>query len=404
MAQDKLIPMLRTLTEREAEVLKLRCQGLEWPEIARKLVISERTVYFHVGNIYEKLGLVELETRRKRDTALRGIFCPVLQELLRHEGPRFRKEPQDELPRTPSEDTLALVMYDTMWPVIDEDQEKAIVPWTKKKIGGGIKQLLLMPPKQGISLGIFVGLALGLATILGGSHFLPASSSPVAAAVPTVVLTLLPTPAPQIIVVTATPPPMTPTAISTPISTPIPATSTPLPTATPAPHPGDILYQADWSKGPDGWGTPSGWNYLNGMLINDGTSDANQPLWAPYEPSTPNYAVEAQIQVVGRPQPLDSTGFDIVARTNYELLLDYGCSACIYNNTQQNQIGPFRYGSCDSSWHTYRLEVNGNQVRAFIDGNLIAEGMDNHHLTPGQVGIWCAGAQINVRSFKVIAL
>ena len=45
------------LTERELDVLKLLAQGDGDREIAGKLVISERTVHFHVGNILSKLHL-----------------------------------------------------------------------------------------------------------------------------------------------------------------------------------------------------------------------------------------------------------------------------------------------------------------------------------------------------------
>ena len=43
------------LTQREVEVLRLVAQGLENPEIAEKLVISEATVRTHVSNITGKL-------------------------------------------------------------------------------------------------------------------------------------------------------------------------------------------------------------------------------------------------------------------------------------------------------------------------------------------------------------
>ena len=44
------------LTEREVEVIHLLAQGLPNKEIATRLVISERTVKFHVGSILSKLG------------------------------------------------------------------------------------------------------------------------------------------------------------------------------------------------------------------------------------------------------------------------------------------------------------------------------------------------------------
>lgn len=45
------------LTEREAEVLQLLCQGDSDKEIARKLRISTRTVNGHLRHIYAKLGI-----------------------------------------------------------------------------------------------------------------------------------------------------------------------------------------------------------------------------------------------------------------------------------------------------------------------------------------------------------
>jgi DNA-binding NarL/FixJ family response regulator len=46
-----------TLTDREQEVLYLMAQGKENNEIASELFITERTVKFHVGNIYAKLDV-----------------------------------------------------------------------------------------------------------------------------------------------------------------------------------------------------------------------------------------------------------------------------------------------------------------------------------------------------------
>jgi NarL family two-component system response regulator LiaR len=45
------------LTERELDVLRLLAQGDGDREIAEKLVVSERTVHFHVGHILSKLHL-----------------------------------------------------------------------------------------------------------------------------------------------------------------------------------------------------------------------------------------------------------------------------------------------------------------------------------------------------------
>lgn len=46
-----------TLTERESEVLKLVAEGWQNRRIAEELSLSERTVRFHLTNVYGKLGV-----------------------------------------------------------------------------------------------------------------------------------------------------------------------------------------------------------------------------------------------------------------------------------------------------------------------------------------------------------
>jgi hypothetical protein len=59
----------------------------------------------------------------------------------------------------------------------------------------------------------------------------------------------------------------------------------------------------------------------------------------------------------------------------------------------------------DGDWHTYRLEVQGTNIRLLIDGRLLLEASDSRHLSGGRVGVFAGYFdQINVRSFKVTAL
>jgi hypothetical protein len=60
--------------------------------------------------------------------------------------------------------------------------------------------------------------------------------------------------------------------------------------------------------------------------------------------------------------------------------------------------------SVDGGWHTYRLEVRGDQLTLFIDEARLIEVTDNRYLDPGQVGIETFGRQVEVRSFGVTGL
>jgi DNA-binding NarL/FixJ family response regulator len=62
--------LLGILSTREREVLSLMAEGRSNGAIAGRLVISERAVEKHVGNIFTKLGLLPSEADHRRVLAV----------------------------------------------------------------------------------------------------------------------------------------------------------------------------------------------------------------------------------------------------------------------------------------------------------------------------------------------
>jgi DNA-binding NarL/FixJ family response regulator len=61
---------LRSLTAREQEVLHLMAQGHDNLTIAKDLVVTERAVTKHIGNIFRKLGLPTTDSGHRRVLAV----------------------------------------------------------------------------------------------------------------------------------------------------------------------------------------------------------------------------------------------------------------------------------------------------------------------------------------------
>jgi DNA-binding CsgD family transcriptional regulator len=101
---------LRLLTHRELEVLKLRGQEKSISEIAESLVIEERTVKFHLRNIYEKLELTDLRSPLTRLLEIQR-FCRVLGYLSDTVAVSPELEPESE-PEETLPNPLVLVLED----------------------------------------------------------------------------------------------------------------------------------------------------------------------------------------------------------------------------------------------------------------------------------------------------
>jgi hypothetical protein len=218
--------------------------------------------------------------------------------------------------------------------------------------------------------------------------------------------------------------------------------TTSLPTSTPTPNPcaskpgaGTILYQSDWSQDTNGWVGPGDWAATNGMLVNNG--NGNPPIFAPYHPGdncVSDYAVEAKITAI-RYNSDRQASFGLVVRATdngggytfsicAEIKYAFGATvgSCANNNDGSDEYdalllvgqqfpdggtvpGKVGFKPHFNIGHIYRIEVQGDQISAFIDGNrIIGPVTDNSTLSGGQVGIWSTDCQINVNSFKVMAL
>jgi DNA-binding NarL/FixJ family response regulator len=70
LASRRVDDPLSALSDREREVLELMAEGLNNPAIARRLVVSERTVEGHVRHVLLKLDLAESEDGHRRVLAV----------------------------------------------------------------------------------------------------------------------------------------------------------------------------------------------------------------------------------------------------------------------------------------------------------------------------------------------
>ena len=174
-----------------------------------------------------------------------------------------------------------------------------------------------------------------------------------------------------------------------------------------------VMCQSGSSDNWSSWSLGNGWKRLSGMLLNDGSSgnyNGRPTLVAPRscQPKTMDYAVEAKIQVV---QFSDQySGFGINVRGVPSSPHEPGYSTYIDSSSGANisvvggdilKSASFNPGT---NFHVYRAEVKGNTITFLIDGAAVLSVVDNRFISAGEVGLWCANAQIELSSFKVVKL
>jgi len=189
-----------------------------------------------------------------------------------------------------------------------------------------------------------------------------------------------------------------------PVATPTVVDSS-TPTQPPVTNPLPILYKADWSNGLNGWNGASDWSVANGMLVDNGSGPHfwRLSITAPFNPKTPNYAIESQIQVVSVG---GCSSFGLVARAVDGSGEQMGVNFCECNCAglwDRDDVPHYDFNP-GTNWHTYRLEIINTSIKFLIDGVTVVSADDNRFITPGSVGLWCDTMAINVRSFIVYAL
>jgi len=172
-----------------------------------------------------------------------------------------------------------------------------------------------------------------------------------------------------------------------------------------------VLYQADWSRGLNGWVGSQDWKTQDGMLISDGTHQpdvlAGPTILAPYQTvSSGGFAIEFKVQFeqvhVGS-DPLLFHGRSIADGWQGYKLTMCGCGYLRITSDDFNDVLGQASFDPGTTWHTYRVEVRGSTMTVIVDGTTLFSAQDARFLSGGEVGIK-SSMQLMVSSFKITSL
>ena len=201
----------------------------------------------------------------------------------------------------------------------------------------------------------------------------------------------------------------------------VPAAKHSSPTPTPLPA-GTVLYKADWSHGLAGWPGTQGWKVVQGQLVSDSSGIAT--LTIPYRPTVSDYAVEVRIQIV-RSVPPYGGYYEIVApklpgKDGYHAgVLDlkapgphpFGLHP--QSNVYLDPYGDTARGSGipqdyepGTGWHTYRVEVRGNEASLLDNGTQLGSASSQHTdtLSHGPIEFDCTLVILRVNDLRILTL
>jgi DNA-binding CsgD family transcriptional regulator len=196
---------IRRLTPSQLTILKLVCEGKTHLQIAEELGYAQVTVTWHMGHVYEKLGINDINMHwQARIRILKKEVCTL---LVKHDIVLVPQKPEP-VPEPPPDEVLAMVLHDEKYLVkLEPVQPPPIVPPPPNPIVRLLRYIL------------FAIVALVTLAIVGivsfGSGFRPFPQT---------------SPAPQIITVV-----VTTISQNTPVSSPVPTQELPTLTLTASP-------------------------------------------------------------------------------------------------------------------------------------------------------------------------
>jgi hypothetical protein len=191
------------------------------------------------------------------------------------------------------------------------------------------------------------------------------------------------------------------------------------------PADGPVLDAADSSGGFEDWNLAPKpyprWLLRDGVLT---SGEMGGTLWPPFSlEGRDNYAVEVEI-ALAKPPALARCGegarkFEIFVRQSEQNRVFAGAvtdAACpdgesvaeihwccdVRGDDRVYHVLATRPFDPGDGWHTYRVEVEGNSIRYFIDGRLWLTANDNRAAETRWIGVLAYLDQIKVRSLKVI--
>ncbi len=154
-------------------------------------------------------------------------------------------------------------------------------------------------------------------------------------------------------------------------------TARPIPSATATTIP-QVVYQADWSHGADGWTLPAQTKIVDGHLLID--SQTSTALQIPYIPTTRNYALDMDFQIEGMTigGHFGLTARDAAGGLQYAAMMACtpmhegawtpdmgGCPGAVYLNTHAAKDSSGYFTSdyvVRGGPQTFHLEVTGDTV------------------------------------------